>query len=297
MGSPRSHLYVPGDREDVMSKAAARGADALILDLEDAVVPASKAAAREAVAAFLRGRPGGAAEPEIWVRINPGEAAAADLEAVVLPGLAGVCLAKAETAAEVAAVAAALDDLERSRGIAAGTVAVSPLLESGAAVLRAAQIAAAPRVCRLQVGEADLRADLGVELGPDERELLWIRSQVVTVSAAAGLEPPVGPVSTDLRDLEALRVSTLALKRLGYRSRACIHPAQVAVVNDVFTPTVDEVRRAREIVARFDAAAANASGVFTDAQGRMVDLAVVRTARRTLASAAHGEVADPGHGS
>lgn len=283
MTSARSHLYVPGDRPEMLARAAGRGADVLIIDLEDAVAPTAKSAARQVVAAHLAEacRDGG---PQLWVRINPGAAGLADLEAVVAPALRGVCLAKAADAGQVARLADQLSRLEAERGIEPGTIAVSPLLETAAAVLRASDIAAAPRVARLQVGEADLKVDIGVDTGPDERELWWVRSLVVLASAAAGIDPPVGPVSTNFTDLDALRESTLALKRIGYRGRACIHPAQVPVVNEVFTPTIAEVERARALLARYDQATAAGAGTFTDGDGRMVDLAVVRAAQRVLDS-------------
>lgn len=281
--SARSHLYVPGDRPDVLAKALGRGADALIVDLEDAVAVSAKDSARAAVAAWLAGLPAAADNPvEVWVRVNPGHAALVDVEAVALPALAGICLAKAESAAEVAAVAGLLDRLEAERAIAAGSIGIAPLLESAAAVLRAAEIAQAPRVRRLQVGEADLKADTGIEPGDDERELLWVRSQVVLASAAAGIDPPVGPVSTNFRDLDALRASTEAVRRLGYRGRACIHPAQIPVVHEVFTPSPEQVDAARALIAAYDAAVAAGSGVLLGPDGRMVDEAVVRQARRLV---------------
>ncbi|GAA4230393.1 citrate lyase subunit beta/citryl-CoA lyase [Streptosporangium album] len=273
----RSALYVPGDQPDKLAKALGRGSDALIVDLEDAVLPAHKAAARTAVAEWLRApRPGG---PEIYVRVNPGEAGHEDLHAVAVQGVRGVCVAKTESAAELEAVDAVLTAAEAAEGLPGGSIAVCPLLESAGAVLSAPEIARAPRVLRLQIGEADLRADLGVETGPDERELLWARSQVVLASAAARLAPPLAPISTDFRDLEALRASTLALKRLGFRGRTCVHPAQVSVVNEVFTPTEEELGQARDLIARFEAAG---TGVVTDARGRMVDEAIIRAARRLL---------------
>lgn len=278
----RSHLYVPGDREDLLAKAAGRGADALILDLEDAVAPSRKEKAREMVARFLREPPPG---PQLWVRVNPGEAGRTDLDAVFAPGLSGVCLAKTETVDDVAALAAALDELEGAQDLKPQSVAIAALLESAAAVSRIDAIASAPRLSRLQLGEADLAADLGVEPSPDGHELLWVRSRVVLASAVAGIDPPVAPVSTDFRDLDALRASTAALKRLGYRGRSCIHPAQIAIVNDVFTPSAQEVTHAREIVAGYEAALAAGSGVFVDASGRMADAAVVRAARLVLAMA------------
>ena len=281
--SARSHLYVPGDRPDVLAKALGRGADALIVDLEDAVAVSAKDSARAAVAEWLAGLPAAADNPvEVWVRVNPGHAALVDVEAVALPALAGICLAKAESAAEVAAVAGLLDRLEAERAIAAGSIGIAPLLESATAVLRAAEIAQAPRVRRLQVGEADLKADTGIEPGGDERELLWVRSQVVLASAAAGIDPPVGPVSTNFRDLDALRASTEAVHRLGYRGRACIHPAQIAVVHEVFTPSSEQLDAARALIAAYDAAVAGGSGVLIGPDGRMVDEAVVRQARRLV---------------
>lgn len=286
MKAARSHLYVPGDRPEVLAKASGRGADALIVDLEDAVAPSAKAAAREVVAAFLgRSAPARGSGPQLWVRVNPGEAGVLDTRAVVSQALSGICLAKTESADDVARLAQSLDRLERAHGITAGTIAIAPLLESAGAVLRAGEIAVAPRVTRLQVGEADLSAELGVELGPAETELLAARSHVILVSAARGIEPPVGPVSTSVRDLDALRESTIALRRMGYRSRAAIHPAQLPVINAVFTPTAEETDRARRLVSRYEAALAAGDGVFTDDTGRMVDLAVIRAAQRTLATA------------
>lgn len=283
----RTYLYVPGDRPDVLSKAAGRGADALIVDLEDAVPAAGKAAAREVVRQHLAAAaPAGSGPVQLWVRVNGGRVGPQDIAAVAAPAVTGFCLAKAETADEVRAAAAACETAEQQLGLPAGVFLLAPLLESASAVLEARTIAAAsPRVARLQVGEADLRAEIGVVLGADERELLHVRSAIVLASAAAGIEPPVGPVSTNFRDLEALRESTEALSRLGYLGRACIHPAQLAVVNEVFTPSADEVEEARRLVARFEQATAAGSGVFTDESGRMVDLAVVRQARRVLSAA------------
>ncbi len=279
MPAARSYLYVPGNRRDMLDKAEERGADAVMLDLEDAVPPPARALARAEAARYLSA-PGRTAA--VWARINPGPPGLDDLDAVVVPGLAGICLAKAQSAGDVAAVADAVAVLERRRGLEPGSVALMPLVESAAGVLAAAAIAAAPRVRLLHLGEIDLAADLGAEPGPDARELLWARSQVVAASAAAGLGPPLGPVSPDFADLEAFRASTLALRRLGFRGRGCIHPAQVAVVNEIFTPAPPEVERARQIVAAYEAAVAAGRGTLTGPDGRMIDAAVIRAARRTL---------------
>ncbi|MFI6043822.1 HpcH/HpaI aldolase/citrate lyase family protein [Nocardia sp. NPDC051321] len=269
----RSALYVPGNRPELFEKARASPADVLLLDLEDAVPFDAKASARAAVAAWLRAVTTG--PQRIWVRVNPGAIGEADLAAVAVPAVTAVCLAKTEAAEQVRAAGAILREFEPRPG----TIRVCPLLESAAAVLAAREIAAAPRVDRLQLGEADLCADLGIDPSPDDRELLYARAQIVLASAAAGIAPPLGPVRTDLRDLDALRTSTMALARMGFRGRACIHPAQLPVVNAVFTPTLAQLERARAVVDSFDAAG---GGVVLDEAGRMVDLAVVRQARRVL---------------
>ncbi|EFC82355.1 CoA ester lyase [Parafrankia sp. EUN1f] len=307
--SIRSWLYVPGSDATKLAKALDRGADALIVDLEDAVPPSGKDAARTLVRDWLHTlpdppagataagttaagttAPGGTAaaaarrpdRPRIWVRVNPGSLRARDVAALAdAPNLDGLCLAKTDHAEEVAAV-----DAELTR--AGSTAAVAPLLETPAAITRAAQIAAAPRVRHLQIGEADLRACLGVELGPDESELLGVRSQIVLASAVAGIMPPVAPVSVVYNDPDGLRTSTDRLRRLGFLGRACIHPAQIPVVNEVFTPGAEQVRRARVLIERFEAA----GGAAAAGDGSMVDEAVIRGARRVLAT--HLALTDPG---
>ncbi|MBB2944379.1 citrate lyase subunit beta/citryl-CoA lyase [Actinoplanes lutulentus] len=271
----RSYLYVPGNRPSMLASALTRGADAIIVDLEDAVPPAFKDETRAAVAAWLSAQSPGA---PIFVRVNVGAAGLADARAVVTASssaLRGLVVAKASLD-QLAALTTILDELDP-----AGAVTLVPLLETPQALLAAAAIASAPRVSRLQIGEADLAAELGVTLGEDERELLFVRSAVVLAAAAAGIDPPAAAVTTDFRDLESLRRTTLALKRLGFRGRACIHPAQIPVVHEVFTPSPQELAEARDVIERFEAAG---GGVCLDARGRMVDLAVVRDARRTLAT-------------
>jgi citrate lyase subunit beta/citryl-CoA lyase len=135
-------------------------------------------------------------------------------------------------------------------------------------------------VSHLALGEADLCADLRVV--PTDDVMRPLRMQAVVASAAAGIDQPTAPVSTDFEDLDALRTSTIALRDAGFGARAAIHPAQVAVINEVFTPTDNEVAVARDVLARFEAAS---GGVTVDADGRMLDEAVVRSARRVLARA------------
>ncbi len=267
----RSALYVPGDAPDKLRKVLDRGADEVIVDLEDAVALDRKELARDLVATWLDGLE--KTDSEVWVRINPGALTADDVRAVGgCDNLTGLLLAKTESVAELVA----LDEQLTALGSAARVV---PLLESASAVLRAAEIAAGPRVQRIQIGEADLRADVGIAPGADERELLYSRSHVVFASAAAGIAPPIAPVSTEFRDLDAFRASTEALARLGFVGRACIHPAQVAVANEVFTPAPEQVEKARALLAQFD----GGDAVGVDAEGRFVDEAVLRQARLVLA--------------
>ncbi|MFI0371899.1 HpcH/HpaI aldolase/citrate lyase family protein [Actinomadura sp. 1N219] len=270
----KTALYVPGDRPDRLEKALRSGADQLIVDLEDAVPVAAKERTRASVAAWLRGLP--AERPVVTVRINPGEPGHADVRAIAGPGLDGVLAAKTETAAEMHA----LDGVLTAAGMP--ELPVVPLLESAAAVFAAPAIAAAPRVTSLQLGEADLAADLGVTPSPDGSELLWARSQIVAACAAAGLSPPLAPVSTEFRDLDAFRATTERLKRLGFRGRACIHPAQVPVAAEVFTPSPAELDSARTLVAAYESSLAAGSAVLVGDDGRLVDEAVVRAARRLL---------------
>ena len=272
----RSYLYVPGNAGDKIAKALGRGADALILDLEDAVPHAEKDAALDAVVTWLEQQPAAGAV-EVWVRINSGERGLNDAERLVgLPGLTGLALAKADAQA-VEAVAARLDELgDRD-------LVLMPLIETCDAVLDARAIAAAPRVHQIQIGEADLTADAGLDPGEDEVELLAIRTTVVLASSAAGILPPVGPVSRITADPQRLEESTRRVARLGFVGRACIHPAQVPVVHQVFTPTAAQVEEAQETLALQEESESRGSGVSLDGHGRLVDPAVVRSAERVLA--------------
>jgi citrate lyase subunit beta / citryl-CoA lyase len=277
---PRSYLYCPGDRPDRLARAGSRGADALIADLEDSVVPGRKDLARAAVADWLTAGPDTAGE--LWVRVNP-ELLAADLGAAVTAQVTGVVLPKAEPA-----LLAEADDLlaarERELGLASGGIGLLPLIETARGLLAAPALAAAPRVVRLGLGEADLAAELGVDAaGPQALDPL--RLQAVVASAAAGIAAPVAATSRDIRDLATLRASTERALQLGFRARTAIHPAQLATINEVFTPSPGQVARAVGLVAAFDAAARDGSGVITGPDGAMVDVAVLRVARDVLARA------------
>ena len=271
----RSWLYVPGDRPDRYDKALRSGADAVVVDLQDAVAPGSKPAARAALAAWAPARAPAAGGVEVWVRVNAGAEREADLDVVRrLEGVTGLVLAACASAEEVAEVAA---EIPRAW--------LSPLLETPAGVVDCGAMARSPRVRCLQIGEFDLAAELGLDPSEDESELAPYRARVVLASAAAAVQPPPAPVSVEIADLARFRVTTERAARQGFVGRACIHPAQLGVVHDVFTPDAETLARARTLVAAFDAQVAAGVAVAVDGTGRMVDPATVRAARRTVALA------------
>lgn len=265
MSSPRSYLYVPGDRPERFAKAVASGADAVILDLEDAVAPGQKAAARDHVVAYLADA---APRPQLWVRINSGAAAGADLQALAsCSSLSGVVVPKAEPAALVAAH----DALPGAR--------LCALVETARALTSLAALATTVARVHLALGEVDLAADLGLDHDSPDAALWALRMPVVVAAAAAGLAAPIGPVFADLGDEEGLRRTTAELRQAGFWSRQAIHPAQIATIHECLTPSAHEVAEATRLLERADAAG---SGAWRDDDGRMVDEAVLRSARRTI---------------
>lgn len=279
----RSFLYVPGDQPDMLAKATRRGADAVIVDLEDAVAPAAKTYARDTVGSWLSRQ--GESPTALWVRVNPQpDLLERDLAAVVHPVLRGVYLPKVSSTDEVEFVADRLDALEAAARIEPGRLRIAPLLETAAGILAAPRIAASTRVSHMSIGEADLVAELGMHPSPGRPELNPIRTALVVASAAAGLNPPIGPVETAFRDLDSLRTTSEALRRMGYGGRAAVHPDQIPIINAVFSPTVDELASARDIVDRFEAARREGGAVTVAEDGSLIDEAVVRLARITVAS-------------
>jgi citrate lyase subunit beta/citryl-CoA lyase len=268
----RSWLYVPGNRPEWFAKAVASGADVVILDLEDAVPHAEKGAARAAVARWLGGSD---ASCLVTVRINRGSRA--DLEAVVGRGLGGVQLPKVESADEVRAIADRLCALEEAAGLAAGSIGLFPLVESAVAVLRAFEIGGATsRVGALALGTVDLLADIGAR---SEAAVEYARTHLVYAARAAGLPGPTDGVWTAIADLGGLRGAAEHARALGYAGKLVVHPSHVPVVNEVFTPTPDEIAWARRMLG---------TDVGT-VDGEFVDLAVRRRAEAILVAAALGD--------
>jgi citrate lyase subunit beta/citryl-CoA lyase len=288
----RSFLFSPANHARRVAKALGSAADAVILDLEDAVAAAEKSAARAAAAAAL-------AQPRrarCYVRVNAIATpwCFGDLAAVVRAGLDGIVLPKIESAADLRAVDWAISNLEREQGLAPGAVDLMPIVETAAGLARLDRILAARslkdspgpwRVRRIAFGAADFTRDLGMSWTAQEDELLPARVQLVLASRAAGLEAPVDTVWPWLADADGLRRSAETSLRLGFQGRLCIHPDQLAVVNEVFTPQAQELARARRIVEAFEKAeAAGLAAIEVD--GSFVDYPIAERARRTLALAA-----------
>jgi len=252
-------LYVPGDRPDRFAKAVASGADAVILDLEDAVVLPRKEYARAATAEFLK-----ETHPvPVYVRI----ASAEDLPAA--SGAAGLRLPKVESPEQVLAVAARTG------------AELHPLIESAAGVEHAYAIATAhPAVASIGLGEADLRSDLGVT---DEAALAWPRGRLVVAARAAGLPPPAMSVYPDLSDMDGLEASCRLGRRQGFLGRAAIHPRQLPVIAAAFRPEPEEVAAAMAVLAGLTE---SGEGPLVLPDGRFADRAMVGAARRVLDLAA-----------
>jgi citrate lyase subunit beta/citryl-CoA lyase len=266
----RSLLVAPGNDERKLLKALESGADAAVADLEDAVVPAEKETAREVVGAVFGSTHDGV--PARLVRVNGAGTPyfAADLEVVAGLPLDGLVLPKATPQAVAA--------------LGQSGPPVVAIVETAAGVRAAYEVAASPRVAALMLGAVDLAAEVGIEPRPDGLELLYARSKLVFDSAAAGIRPPFDVVHLDVRDDEGLEEECRLARSLGLLGKACIHPAQVPVVERAFAASDAEVEWARSVVDAFEAAEQDGAGVLA-LDGAMVDLPVVTRARRILSEA------------
>lgn len=257
----RSWLYVPGDRPDRVGKALASAADAVVVDLEDAVSPGRKDLARQTVRDLVANS--AHALERVWVRINPPTSpwGAADLEAVTSLPLAGLRVPRA-------------DDPRQVREIADRTgLPLQLIVETAAGLARSVELATAhDHVVGVGLGESDLAADLRVT---DDAGLDWARGQIVVAARAAGLPSPVQSVWTDVRDLEGLRRSSRHGRALGFLGRSVVHPHQIEPVHEVYTPTHEEVAAARRVIAAADAARGRGEVALLDEEGRFIDPAVV----------------------
>ena len=286
----RSYLFVPGDSPGKLAKGLVSGSDALLLDLEDSVAPAGKPEARKLVAAFIERERGKRGRPRLVVRINSRDTGLwdADLDAVVSARPDGLLVPKARSGADVAALSSDLDARERRLGLAPGGIGLIVLATEVAVSLldMKSYVGSSPRLTGLTWGAEDLLADLGGTANRDEAGAYAspyrLARDLTLFTAAAAAVPAIDTVFVDIKNVEGLRAECRAAVRDGFAGKMAIHPAQVPVINDVFTPGADEVARARRIVDYF---AANPGAGVVAIDGKMIDRPHIRAAERILARA------------
>ncbi len=276
----RTILFAPGNHPRKVAKVFDAGADAVVLDLEDAVAAAEKEATRTVVVEALA-RPRGCLG---YVRVNALDTdyCYGDLVATVAAGVDGIMLPKVESPSQLETADWLIGQLERAQGLAPGAVDLLPLVETGAGMAAVRAIAKArTRAKRLVFGAGDYTRDMRMVWTPSETELAPARAELVLASRAAGLEAPIDSVFIDLADPESLEASAHTARAAGFQGKLCIHPRQVAPVNRVFTPTAEEVARAEKHIAAFkEAEAAGSASIQVD--GYFIDYPIVETAERTI---------------
>ncbi len=273
----RSLLFVPVTAQRFVDGAARRGADAIILDLEDSVAASEKERARglvaEAAATVSRG---GA---DVVVRINrPLRMAVRDIEAAVGPGVAALALPKVDSADHVRLLAEIVDEVEAERGMRAGATRLIAMVETAAAFFHIAEIARAhPRLCALNLGAEDFATSAGIL--PEAEALSMPKQMAVFAARAAGIMPLgfIGSIA-EFHDLDGFRQTIRRSRRFGFIGASVIHPSQIAILNEEFRPGREEADHARRVVAAYDRALAEGVGAVT-VDGRMIDVPVVERAR------------------
>ncbi len=279
----RSFLFAPGNHVRRVEKALTLPADAVILDLEDAVAISEKAGTRPIVTqALTKPRTG-----KLYVRVNAltTEWCYADLVAVIQPGLDGIILPKVEHARELQSADWLITNLERERNIQIGAIDIIPIIETALGMSNLAGICrSGTRTRCLAFGAGDFTLDMGMVWTRNESELLPHRAACVMESRAAGLEPPIDTVWADLRDSEGFIASARHAATLGFQGKMCIHPDQISVTNAAFSPDEATIAQAKRIVAAFDKA--ESEGIASiQLDGQFIDYPIVQRARRVLGAA------------
>jgi citrate lyase subunit beta / citryl-CoA lyase len=279
----RTFLFAPGNHPRRVEKAFEVGADAVILDLEDAVAISEKVATRAVVVDALQ-RPRGCRG---YIRINALDTTFCfgDIEASVAKGVDGIVLPKVERAADVEKVDWLMRGLEEKAGLPVGGIDLIPILETGKGIANAREICGAGgRLRRVAFGAGDYTRDMNIDWTMDETELAPAQAEVVLASRINGLGPPLDSVFIHIREDDAFTSSAKRAKQYGFQGKMCIHPNQVALANAAFTPTEEEAAWARRIVVAFEEAeAAGTASIQVD--GYFVDYPIVIKARRTVALA------------
>ncbi len=288
----RSLLFIPGDSEKKLGNGDRAGADALILDLEDSVLPENKARARGLTAEYLKARPKIGRRAQLWVRINSlgSPLALADLSAVVAAAPDGVMLPKAEGPADVARLSFYLEALEAQAGVAIGSTRVLPVATETAAApfnLGAYSAARLSRLVGLTWGSEDLATALGASTNRDasgEWAFTYriVRSLTLMGARAAGVQP-IDTLYADFRDEKGLYAASRASRAEGFTGRLAIHPTQVAAINESYMPSAEEIEHARRVVAAFETSPGSGA---VGLDGKMIDIPHLKQAQALIEQAA-----------
>ena len=281
----RSVLFVPGNQPDRIDKAAKSAADAVIVDLEDAVPMDEKQAARRFVAEALH-RHG---DRKLWVRVNGPDTdwIQADIEAAITAGIGGIMVPKLEMPEQVAQIVASIAHQADKNAIDPEELFFVPLVETALSVENAYRLAlsAFERSSNaiLAFGAADFTTDLGINMTTMGTELHYPRARIAVASRAAGIQRPLDtPYMIDIKDREGLKNDALRARDLGFQGKLCVHPLQVEVVNDVFTPSQAEIDFARRALTAFEAAEKAGKGA-VQLDGKFIDPPIVERARQIIA--------------
>ena len=276
----RTYLFAPGNHERRVEKAMGLGADVVILDLEDAVAISEKKSTRNLINKTLD-QPRNCA---VFVRVNAydTEFCYGDICSIVSENLDGIVLPKLESLEDLRSIDWLLTNLEKERGLSHRSIDLMPIIETAGGLVNIREMANADtRVRRLAFGGGDYTRDLGMQWTLKEDELLPVRSEMVLASRFGKLEPPVDTVFIHIKEHDAFKASCLNILGLGFQGKMCIHPDQVPVTNEIFTPSADEVRWSKRIISEFgEAEKAGIASIQID--GYFVDYPIVEKAQRTV---------------
>jgi citrate lyase subunit beta/citryl-CoA lyase len=279
----RSWMFVPGNNERRIEKSKVLNADVIIYDLEDAVALNEKEKAREMVRNALETYK----DRAHFVRVNDLHTSffSDDMTAVVSEGLSGIMLPKASCAEDIRAADSLITKLEQQNGLKEGSIEIVPLIENAQGVYFAYDIAkSSDRVKRLAFGSVDFTLDINAELSKEGTEILFARSQLVIHSRAAGKESPIDAVFIHIKDEDGLLRDAKLAKQLGFQGKLVVHPDQIHVVNEVFAPTLEEIKEAQAIVVAFEEALQGGLAAI-QVGGKMIDYPVAARAQRVLEKA------------
>jgi len=279
----RSFLFAPGSEKRKAEKALGCGADGVIWDLEDAVALSEKENARGMVASVLQ-------QPRAclgYVRVNSLSSGLtfADLEAVICAELDGIILPKTETDADIKQIDWLISELEKKKGIANNKIKIMPLIENALGLWNALEIMkSSERVNIVAFGSGDFTLDIGSEWTKEGTEIAYARARLVLASRVAAIEQPIDAIFADIRDQEGLKADARLGRKIGFQGKLLIHPSQVQLVNEIYSPTTREIENAEKVVAAFNDAE-NRGVAAIQVDGKLVDYPIVEKAKRILAAA------------